>query len=89
VQRLSARKVGIAAGLLGAGREVKGQAVDPAAGVELLAKVGDEVEKGQPLARLHVGRKGRLEEAKRLIEEAYAVGPERPTPSPLILGNVR
>ncbi|MCD6128906.1 thymidine phosphorylase [Candidatus Bipolaricaulota bacterium] len=89
VQRLSARKVGIAAGLLGAGREVKGQAVDPAAGVELLAKVGDEVEKGQPLARLHVGRKDRLEEAKRLIEEAYAVGPERPTPSPLILGNVR
>ena len=89
VQRLSARKVGIAAGLLGAGREVKGQAVDPAAGVELLAKVGDEVEKGQPLARLHVGRKGRLEEAKRLIEEAYAVGPERPSPSPLILGNVR
>ncbi len=89
VQRLSARKVGIAAGLLGAGREVKGQAVDPAAGVELLAKVGDEVEKGQPLARLHVGRKGRLEEAKRLIEEAYAIGPERPSPSPLILGNVR
>ena len=89
VQRLSARKVGIAAGLLGAGREVKGQAVDPAAGVELLAKVGDEVEKGQPLARLHVGRKGRLEEAKRLIEGAYVVGPERPTPSPLILGNIR
>ena len=89
VQRLSARKVGIAAGLLGAGREVKGQAVDPAAGVELLAKVGDEVEKGQPLARLHVGRKGRLEEAKRLIEGAYVVGPERPTPRPLIMGNIR
>ena len=89
VQRLSARKVGIAAGLLGAGREVKGQAVDPAAGVELLAKMGDEVEKGQPLARLHVGRPDRVEEAKRLIKEAYAVGPERPTPSPLIMGNIR
>jgi len=89
VQRLSARKVGIAAGLLGAGREVKGQAVDPAAGVELLAKVGDEVEKGQPLARLHVGRPDRVEEAKRLIKEAYAVGPERPTPRPLIMGNIR
>ena len=89
VQRLSARKVGIAAGLLGAGREVKGQAVDPAAGVELLAKVGDEVEKGQPLARLHVGRPDRVEEVKRLIKEAYAVGPERPTPRPLIMGNIR
>ena len=89
VQRLSARKVGIAAGLLGAGREVKAQAVDPAAGVELLAKVGDEVEKGQPLARLHIGRPDRVEEVKRLIKEAYAVGPERPTPRPLIMGNIR
>ena len=89
VQRLSARKVGLAAGLLGAGREVKGQAVDPAAGVELLAKMGDEVEKGQPLARLHVGRPDRVEEVKRLIKEAYAVGPERPTPRPLIMGNIR
>jgi pyrimidine-nucleoside phosphorylase len=89
VQRLAARKVGLAAGLLGAGREVKDQPVDPAAGVGLLAKVGDEVERGQPLARLHVGREGRLEEAKRLIQEAYTVGPECPTPGPLILGNVR
>jgi len=89
VQRLSACKVGIAAGLLGAGREVKGQAVDPAAGVELLAKMGDKVEKGQPLARLHVGREGRVEKAKRLVEEAYTIGPEQPRPGPLVLGNVR
>lgn len=89
VQKLAARNVGLAAGLLGAGREVKGQAVDPAAGVELLAKVGDGVEQGQPLARLHVGRPDRVEEAKRLIEGAYTIGPERPTPGLLILARVR
>ncbi|HIP99524.1 TPA: thymidine phosphorylase [Candidatus Bipolaricaulota bacterium] len=89
VARLAARKVGLAAGLLGAGREVKGQPVDPAAGVELLAKVGDRVEKGQPLARLHVGRPDRLQEAKRLIGEAYTIG-EKPTqPGPLVLECVR
>jgi len=89
VARLAARKVGLAAGLLGAGREVKGQPVDPAAGVELLAKVGDRVEKGQPLARLHVGRPDRLQEAKCLIGEAYTIG-EKPTqPGPLVLECVR
>ena len=89
VQRLAARKVGLAAGLLGAGREVKGQAVDPAAGVELLAKIGDRVEDGQPLARLHVGRPEGLPEAKRLLAEAYVLGEAPPRPGPLILECIR
>lgn len=89
VTRLAARKVGLAAGLLGAGREVKGQPVDPAAGVELLAKVGDHVEEGQPLARLHVGRPDRLPEAKRLLQEAYEIGETPPRPGPLILECIR
>ena len=89
VQRLEARKVGVACGLLGAGREVKGQPVDPAAGVELLAKVGNRVEEGQPLARLHVGRPERLSEAKQLLTEAYHIGEEPVQPGPLILDRVR
>ena len=89
VTRLAARKVGVACGLLGAGREVKGQAVDPAAGVELLVKVGDRVEKGQPLARLHVGRPDRLREAKQLLAEAYEIGGTPPQPAPLILDHIR
>ena len=89
VTRLAARKVGAACGLLGAGREVKGQAVDPAAGVELLVKVGDRVEKGQPLARLHVGRPDRLREAKQLLAEAYEIGGTPPQPAPLILDHIR
>ncbi len=89
VQRLAARKVGLVAGLLGAGREVKGQAVDPAAGVELLAKIGDRVEEGQPLARLHVGRPEGLPEAKRLLAEAYVLGEAPPRPGPLILECIR
>ncbi len=89
VQRLEARKVGVTCGLLGAGREVKGQPVDPAAGVELLAKVGNRVEEGQPLARLHVGRPERLSEAKQLLTEAYHIGEEPVQPGPLILDRVR
>lgn len=88
VQGLAARNIGLAAGLLGAGREVKGQAVDPGAGVELLAKVGYEVRRGQPLARLHTNRKERIPEAERLIAAAFHIGPDRPEPRPLILGRV-
>ena len=89
VGALRAHPVGVACGLLGAGREVKGQAVDPGAGVELLAKVGDEVEEGQPLARLHVGRPDRVTEAQELVANAYAIGPQRVRQKRLILGQVR
>ncbi len=88
VIELRARPIGGACGRLGAGREVKGQPVDPAAGVELLAKVGDEVERGQPLARLHVGRPDRLAEAEELVAGAYTIGPQRPAPRPLVLGRI-
>lgn len=89
VERLRAHPIGVACGLLGAGREVKGQPVDPGAGVELLAKVGDEVAKGQPLARLHVGRPERVAEATQLVADAYTVGFRRAQRKPLILGRVR
>ncbi len=88
IQAVRARAIGLAAGLLGAGREVKGQPVDPVAGVELLAKVGDQVEKGQVLARLHVGRPDRLPEATKLVESAFLIGPLPPTPSLLILDRI-
>ena len=38
---------------MGAGRKLKTDVLDMAAGVELLVKRGDKVEKGQPWLRLH------------------------------------
>ena len=46
-------KIGIAAVLLGAGRETKESVIDPAAGIRLLKKAGDPVKKGDVLARLY------------------------------------
>ncbi len=85
VEKLAARAVGQAAGMVGAGREVKGQAVDLGAGVELLAKVGDEVVRGQPLARLHIGRPDRYEEAHAVLEGAFRIASERPGPPALVI----
>lgn len=52
VNALEARSVGIAALLLGAGRKTQEEAVDPAAGILLHKKVGDPVERGEPVADL-------------------------------------
>jgi pyrimidine-nucleoside phosphorylase len=50
---LEARGIGEAARWLGAGRLHPDQSVDPAVGVELLAKVGDRVAAGDPVATIH------------------------------------
>ncbi len=89
VQHLAARNVGLAAGLVGAGRAEKGGVVAPEAGVELLAKVGTQVEEGEPVAVLHVAREAHLPEAQRLLREAYTIGDEAPAPLSLIIDSVR
>lgn len=71
VARLDALGIGHAALLLGAGRERKEDKVDPGAGVEVLAKAGDEVEKKQPVARLYGGRNAG--KAAKLIKEALEI----------------
>jgi pyrimidine-nucleoside phosphorylase len=86
VTALAALGVGRAALALGAGRKKKTDKVDPAAGVELLAKPGDHVERGDPVARLH-GDRG-AEEAEELILEALEIGDEPPAPAPAILDSL-
>ena len=78
--------VGRAALALGAGRRKKTDKIDPAAGVEILAKPGDRVEKGDPVARLHGDREA--EEAERLILQALGLGDEPPEPAPAILDDL-
>ena len=60
VTRLDARAVGIAAWRLGAGRARKEDPVSAAAGVVCRAKVGEPVQKGEPLLELHTDDPARL-----------------------------
>ena len=46
-------EIGRAAVMLGAGRKRVDCVIDPAVGLEVLVAIGDEVEPGQPLARVH------------------------------------
>ena len=50
IEHTDAEKIGIASVILGAGREKKGDPIDPSAGIVLKKKTGDYVKKGEPLA---------------------------------------
>jgi thymidine phosphorylase len=80
VSRFGALGIGRAALTLGAGREKKGDEVDPGAGVEILVTVGDRVEEGEPVAWLYGGRN--VGRAGALVLEALELseGPVEPAP---------
>lgn len=88
VQAIEALEVGLAASLLGAGRETKDSAIDLAVGIVLRKKVGDIVRAGETLAVLHVNREDRLVEARDRLLGAFKIGPEKPKVRPLIFGVV-
>jgi thymidine phosphorylase len=88
LDRLDARAVGVAAWLAGAGRSRKEDPVDPTAGVVCLLKPGDQVERRQPVLELRGSDLDRVTQARRLLEEAFGVGPEPPQPRPLILDRI-
>lgn len=69
VTRCDALSIGRAAWRLGAGRANKDDPVSASAGIEVLAKPGDEVRAGDPLLRLHAEDAGRLEAAVPLLME--------------------
>ncbi|MGY6499161.1 MAG: thymidine phosphorylase [Microcella sp.] len=82
---------GIAAWRLGAGRARKQDPVDHAAGIDLHAKPGDTVAKGQPLFTMHTNDAARFDRALEALEGGYRIGApgdEVVTGGPLIAGVV-
>jgi thymidine phosphorylase len=56
ITRMDALKVGVAAWRLGAGRAKQGEALQLGAGIEIHAKPGAQVTKGQPIFTLHTDK---------------------------------
>ncbi len=83
VARFGAQGVGRAALALGAGRRRKGDRIDPGSGVEVLAKPGDRIERGERIARLY-GERGEGR-AETLVLEALEICDEPVEPPPAIL----
>jgi pyrimidine-nucleoside phosphorylase len=85
VARAGAIAIGRAALHLGAGRRTKEDDVDHAVGIVCLAKRGDHVEQGSPLAEVHA----RSDESARVaVDEvlaAYELADEEPPTRPIVL----
>ena len=76
VTEIVADDIGVAAMLLGAGRATKESMIDLAAGLKILKKVGDPVQKGEAIVRMFAN-KADFGPAEKLIQEAYSIGSER------------
>lgn len=88
VTGVDALAIGLAGVAMGAGRTRADQAVDPAVGIEVLAKPGDKVEKGQPLAKIFVRTKKAGEEVLPRVAGAFQVGASAPKASPLVIDRI-
>ena len=84
VTAIQTDEVGRAAMLLGAGRQKVDDQVDPAVGLVLHKRVGDEVRAGDSLATLHVNDEAPLEAARRRLTEAFTFGEAPLAPRPLV-----
>ena len=85
---LDALSVGVASWRLGAGRAVKSEPVQAAAGIELFAKPGDEVTKGQVLMTLHTDEEARIPRALESLEGGIEIGGDVEAPASVILDRV-
>jgi pyrimidine-nucleoside phosphorylase len=84
VLAVPARSVALAALGLGAGRARAEDRIDPSVGFSGLAKVGQPVAPGDPLAVVHAADEASLARARSALASAIAVGDAPPPPAPLV-----
>lgn len=87
VSRINAEDIGRAAVLLGAGHAASGDGItaDPAVGVVLEAKVGQQVFNNTGLCALYYNDDTNLEEAQQLVEDAFRISAQPPQSRDLVI----
>ena len=88
VASVDAEALGRAAAALGAGRARKGDPIDPAVGIELLPKVGDRVDVGEVVARVHARDADVADVAAVAILDALSWSDRPVTPPTLVSARV-
>ncbi len=77
INSVNAREVGETSVQLGAGREKKGDPIDPAVGIMVYAKIGGAIEAGQTLFEIHANNTGKLLQAKERLKNAIEITQDR------------
>ena len=71
---LDTRAIGVAAAILGAGRATRDAPIDPGVGVWLKARLGERVERGQPIFTVRYRKPGLWDQARPMLEGAITIG---------------
>jgi pyrimidine-nucleoside phosphorylase len=85
IAAIQCEQLGIAGVVLGGGREKKEDKIDPAVGLVFHKRIGDGVQRGEPLCTIHYNSDARLSEAQHLTETAYRIEPEKPKTLPPLI----
>ena len=85
IHAIKAETIGIASMSLGGGRETFDDVIDMAVGIVLNKKVGDEIKKGEPICYIYANDESKIENAKKLINSATEISPEKCSHMDLII----
>jgi pyrimidine-nucleoside phosphorylase/thymidine phosphorylase len=85
VSTIYAEDIGVASNMIGAGRDKKEDAIDPAVGIILEVKVGEKVDAGSILCRLYYTKEDHVDEAANRVEDAFRISAQKPSERELIL----
>ncbi len=83
IESMDGQKLGQAVIELGGGRKVVGQPVEHRVGLEMLVRVGDQVDVGTPLLTIYASDSSSHDRAKRLVDAAIRIGEVQPEILPL------
>ncbi len=89
IAAMNSERIGNAACMLGAGRKTKEDSIDPSAGLEIIAKTGSKICKGDSLVRMHTNNESLFDAAVNEYKAAVTLSESCPEVMPVILGNVR
>ncbi|WP_425617818.1 thymidine phosphorylase [Anatilimnocola sp. NA78] len=87
VTAMNTEELGLAIIELGGGRKVMSDKLDFSTGLEMLVRLGDRIERGQPLVKLYA-HDGQKEHASRMIQRAIRIEESPPMSLPLIVQRI-
>lgn len=86
---MQAELIGRAAQVLGAGRATKEDVIDPAVGLIMHKRVGDQVQSGEAFCTLYVNDDKNLEDAIATMHEAVCIGEKPDEVAPMVYAVIR
>jgi thymidine phosphorylase len=88
VQAKATRDIGLAVVELGGGRRKASDAIDHRVGFSAVVSIGQQVSRGQPLARVHAASDEAATQAVATLQRCIVIGDVAPAVTPLVLARI-